>query len=205
MISLLSGVVASARADQVVLDVHGVGFAVAVPAALAQRAHVGAALRLHTHLVVREDALSLYGFEDAGELEVFALLLGVTGVGPRSALGVVSQLSIAQIAEAVANDDEAPLRRVPGIGPKTAKLIVMQLAGKLAPPAPAATGAAAPRDVAAQVVAALVGLGWTERVAADAVATAADQASEGDRSSVPALLRHTLATLGPAQAGVSRG
>lgn len=205
MISLLSGVVASARADQVILDVHGVGYAVAVPAALAQSVHVGSSLRLHTHLVVREDALSLYGFEDAEQLEIFGLLLGVTGVGPKSALGVVSQLSIAQIAEAVASDDEAPLRRVPGVGPKTAKLIVMQLAGKIAAPTPAAPGTAAPTDIVAQVVAALVGLGWSEKVAVEAVTAVAEQADDAERSSVSTLLRHTLAALGPAQAGVPRG
>ena len=87
-------------------------------------------MHLHTNLIVREDALSLFGFETREELIVFALLLGVTGVGPKSALGVLSGLVVAQIAEAVAADDDAPFRRVSGIGPKTAKLIVVAARGQ---------------------------------------------------------------------------
>jgi Holliday junction DNA helicase RuvA len=110
-------------------------------------------------------------------------------------------MSVDQIAQAVADDDDAPFRRVSGIGPKTAKLIVVQLAGKLAPPAAASgsTGSATSPATAGQVVTALVGLGWSERVAADAVETVAADASEADRAQVQALLRLALAHLGPAR------
>lgn len=199
MISSLAGTVAHVDDDSLVIVVGGVGLSVAVVPQLARATHVGQDLHLHTTLIVREDALSLYGFETREELVVFGQLLGVTGVGPKSALGVLASLSVPQIAEAVTSDDDAPFRRVSGIGPKTAKLIVVQLAGKLAPPsaASAPTGTAPAGAVPAQVTQALVGLGWSERVAAEAVAGVAESASDADRASVQALLRLTLAMLGP--------
>lgn len=205
MISSLHGVVLHATSDQVVIDVGGVGFAVAVPADVAHTAVVGEKLLLHTSLIVREDSLSLFGFADRGELEIFGLLISVTGVGPKSALGVLSHLTADQIAEAVTAEDDAPFRRVSGIGPKTAKLIVLQLAGKVqafaAPSKPAAEGGT---DVVTQVAAALVGLGWSEKVAAEAAAQTAAEATDAERASVASLLRRTLALLGPAQGGQAR-
>ncbi|MDQ4212750.1 Holliday junction branch migration protein RuvA [Microbacterium capsulatum] len=199
MISSLRGTVLSATSDSVIVEVGGVGFSVAVPGDVAHTARIGHELRLHTSLIVREDALSLYGFADPTELEVFGHLLGVTGVGPKSALGVLSHLSVDQIASAVADDDDAPFRRVSGIGPKTAKLIVVQLAGKLQPPAATPTKASVDDEVTTQLVAALIGLGWTERVAAEAAERSTADASETERGSVALLLRRTLATLGPAR------
>lgn len=208
MISSLHGTVLSAAVDNVVLDVGGVGFLVFVPGEVAATARVGEQLRLHTSLIVREDAMTLYGFAEAIELEVFGHLLSVTGVGPKSALGVLGHMTVPQIAGAVAADDDAPFRRVSGIGPKTAKLIVVQLAGKLHASvidaaSPAKSGAAP--DIIAQVTAALVGLGWSEKVAAEAAAETAESADDAERTSVPALLRRTLALLGPAQTGGGRG
>jgi Holliday junction DNA helicase RuvA len=199
MISSLRGSVLHVSDDGVIIEVGGVGFSVAVTPQVARMTHVGADLRLHTTLIVREDALSLFGFSEREELEAFGLLLGVTGVGPKSALGVLSSLTVAQIAEAVAAEDDAPFRRVSGIGPKTAKLIVVQLAGKIIAPAGAAPTARADAGVgaiAAQVVQALVGLGWSEKVAAEAVAAVSETAPD---ASVPVLLRRTLAELGPAR------
>ncbi|OZB83844.1 Holliday junction branch migration protein RuvA [Microbacterium sp. 13-71-7] len=205
MISSLRGTVLSASTDSVIIEVGGVGFSVAVPGDVAHTARVGHELRLHTSLIVREDALSLYGFADAAELEVFGHLISVTGVGPKSALGVLSHLSVDQIATAVAADDDAPFRRVSGIGPKTAKLIVVQLTGKLHAPAAAPSAASIPDDISTQLIAALIGLGWSERVAAEAAERSATEASETERGSVALLLRRTLATLGPAQGGAARG
>ena len=201
MISSVRGTAVHVDADAVVVEVGGVGLHVAVTPQVARMTQVGDTLTLHTSLIVREDALSLFGFESREELGVFGLLLGVTGVGPKSALGVLSTLTVPQIADAVAADDDAPFRRVSGIGPKTAKLIVVQLAGKIAVTRPAggAGGAGAGAAIPAQVVQALVGLGWSERVAAEAVDLVAADAADRDRSSVPALLRLTLAALGPAR------
>lgn len=201
MISSLRGRVAHVDDDAVVVDVGGVGLTVHVAPQVVQVSHIGDDVHLHTNLIVREDALTLFGFETREELVVFAQLLGVTGVGPKSALGVLATLTVDQIAEAVAGDDDAPFRRVSGIGPKTAKLIVVQLTGKLAPPRASATGgrADAATAVTTQVVQALVGLGWSERTATEAVASVADEASATDRASVSALLRLTLSVLGPAR------
>jgi Holliday junction DNA helicase RuvA len=200
MISSVRGTVVHLEPDSVVVEVGGVGLAVAVTPQVARAAHVGSAILLHTALIVREDALSLFGFEDREELGVFSQLLGVTGVGPKSALGVLATLTVPQIADAVAADDDAPFRRVSGIGPKTAKLIVVQLAGKIVSTRSATSErSGAVPDVSAQVVQALIGLGWSERIAADAVETVAADAGEADRSSVPSLLRATLAVLGPAR------
>jgi Holliday junction DNA helicase RuvA len=207
MISSLHGTVLTTGVDHVVIEVGGVGFFVYVPGDVAHTTRVGEQLRLHTSLIVREDALTLFGFAEPLELEVFAHLLSVTGVGPKSALGVLGHLTVDQIAAAVADDDDAPFRRVSGIGPKTAKLIVVQLAGKLKAPSPRAAVSAAGggTDILTQLTAALVGLGWSEKVANEAAAETADAASDADRQSVSALLRQALAALGPANAGASRG
>jgi Holliday junction DNA helicase RuvA len=200
MISSVRGTVVHIEQDAVVVEVGGVGLAVAVTPQVARAAHLGEPLLLHTHLIVREDALALFGFEEREQLVVFTQLLGVTGVGPKSALGVLATLTVPQIADAVGADDDAPFRRVSGIGPKTAKLIVVQLAGKIVATRPAAArGGDSAHAVPAQVVQALVGLGWSERVAAEAVESVAGDASESDRATVPALLRLTLSVLGPAR------
>ena len=201
MISSLRGSVVHVDADSVVLEVGGVGLSVAVTPQITHALHVGDALHLHTSLIVREDALSLFGFETREELSVFALLLGVTGVGPKSALGILATLSVSQIADAVASDDDAPFRRVSGIGPKTAKLIVVQLAGKILASTSTAGGGRAQGSagISVQVVQALVGLGWSERTASEAVASVVEEAVDADRASVPALLRLTLSMLGPAR------
>ena len=136
MISSLRGRAVHVDTDSLVVEVGGVGLTVAVTPHVAHATNVGDEVHLHTNLIVREDALSLFGFESRDELIVFTQLLSVTGVGPKSALGVLAALSVAQIAEAVGADDDAPFRRVSGIGPKTAKLIVVQLAGKVVAPRP---------------------------------------------------------------------
>jgi Holliday junction DNA helicase RuvA len=201
MISSVRGTVLSAAGGLAVVEVGGVGLAVQVTPAHALTLRIGDEARIHTALIVREDDLSLYGFATPDELVVFDLLRGVSGVGPKSALGVLATLSPEQVAQAVAAEDDAPFRKVSGIGPKTAKLIAVSLAGKLAPVAAAAAvpAGAAGADVTAAVVGALVGLGWNEKVAAQAVDEAAGEATDADRASVQVLLRLALARLGPQQ------
>ncbi|AYG04964.1 Holliday junction branch migration protein RuvA [Gryllotalpicola protaetiae] len=204
MISSLRGTVLRASGAELVIEVAGVGYLVSVTPEHALALRVGDEALVHTALIVREDALSLFGFEDVERLDVFQLLLGVNGVGPKSALGVLSALTPDQIARAVQSDDDAVFRKVSGIGPKTAKLIVVQLAGKLHVVAPAAAAPAAKQKttVGDDVRVALVGLGWPEKVAADAVAEVlaelGDAAADATAASVPALLRRALAVLGPA-------
>ncbi|MDE0545524.1 Holliday junction branch migration protein RuvA [Microbacterium sp. C7(2022)] len=206
MISSLRGTVAHVDSDAVVVEVGGVGLLVAVTSQFARQVHVGDVVLVHTTLVVREDSLSLFGFSTRDELAVFTLLLSVTGVGPKSALGVLSTLTVPQISDAVAGDDDAPFRRVSGIGPKTAKLIVVQLAGKIAAPAATANGNVGGRaELAPQVVQALVGLGWSERVAVEAVDGVIESTADLTTHSVPSLLRLTLAALGPQRTESLRG
>ncbi|MCL2516778.1 MAG: Holliday junction branch migration protein RuvA, partial [Microbacteriaceae bacterium] len=172
MISSLRGVVLRATGAELVIEVGGVGYLVNVTPEHALTLRVGDEAFVHTYLIVREDALTLYGFLDAEQLEVFELLLGVNGVGPKSALGVLAVLTPDQVAAAVQADDDAAFRKVSGIGPKTAKLITVQLAGKLhavAPTAAAKPKATAARTVADDVRIALIGLGWPEKTAAGAV------------------------------------
>lgn len=203
MISSLRGRVLHLDSEQVIVEVGGVGFSVAVTPQIIRDVHLGDEIVLHTNLIVREDALSLFGFREREELTVFGQLLSVSGVGPKSALGVLSALSVAQIVEAVNAEDDAPFRRVSGIGPKTAKLIVVQLAGKLHPSAaalPAGAGAGAgPSSTTAQLTAALIALGWNERTSVQIAADVVAAASASERSSVPVLLRSALAQLGPAR------
>jgi Holliday junction DNA helicase RuvA len=205
VISSLRGTVLLAAGSTVVIDVGGVGYSVQVTPAHALSLRVGAEATLLTSLVVREDSLSLFGFPGRDELHVFELLVGVTGVGPKSAMGVLAALDPAAIAAAVAGEDDAAFRRVSGIGPKTAKLIVLQLAGKIVvTSAPASRSAPAAGGVQSSVLAALVGLGWSERAAAQAVDEVLAE-SNGQTDSVPAVLRLALGRLGPAQpSGVAR-
>lgn len=201
MISSLRGTVLSASGGTAIIEVGGVGFAVQLTPDHVLSLRVGEEAFLHTSLIVREDALQLFGFADREQLEVFELLNGVSGVGPKSAIGVLSVLSPDEIAEAVSADDDAPFRKVSGIGPKTAKLIVLSLTGKIAVirrPARATKAAAAPSSVSDSVLVALMGLGWPEKVAAEAVTEVVADTDEAQRDSVQTLLRLTLGRLGPA-------
>ena len=200
MISSLRGTVLRASGAELVIEVAGVGYLVSVTPEHALSLRVGEEALVHTALIVREDALSLFGFHDAEQLEVFQLLLGVNGVGPKSALGVLSVMTPDQIAAAVQNDDDAAFRKVSGIGPKTAKLIVVSLTGKLfAPAKPVQTVAQIPKtQVSDSVVIALVGLGWAEKTANDVIRELIDETPETERDTVQALLRLALSRLGPA-------
>ncbi|WP_167050869.1 Holliday junction branch migration protein RuvA [Salinibacterium sp. ZJ77] len=195
MISSVRGIVLHAGVGHVVVEVGGIGLRIAVTPALALSMRTGSEAALHTALIVREDDMSLFGFASRDELEIFDILRGVSGVGPKSALGVLAQLSPDEIARAVTAEDDAPFRKVSGIGPKTAKLLVVSLAGKIV--APAATASAPVVSSAdTDVVAALVGLGWPERTATTTLDDIRAGAGGGDLDA-QALLRLALARLGP--------
>ncbi|QEO10150.1 Holliday junction branch migration protein RuvA [Protaetiibacter larvae] len=196
MISSLRGRVLHVTGGSAIIEVGGVGMSVAVTPAHALELRAGSEAFVHTALIVREDELSLFGFATREQLELFELLRSVSGVGPKSALGVLAQLSPDEIAGAVAAEDDAPFRKVSGIGPKTAKLITVSLSGKLQAPTPASRVRAAAPD--ADVVAALVGLGWAERTAVAVVAELLAELGESAPREVPALLRLALTRLGPA-------
>ncbi len=135
MIALVAGDVAVRRPDHVVLETSGgVGYRLAVSAeTLRQVPAVGRAVSLHTHLVVRDDALQLYGFASEEERDLFLLLLGVQGVGPKVALGVLSGGPPRDLVSALAAGDVARLQAVPGVGKRTAERIVVELREKVVP------------------------------------------------------------------------
>lgn len=198
MIASLRGTLVARAGARVVIDVSGVGYAVTVTERHVRELLIGDTVRVHTALVVREDDMSLFGFADEIELGLFELLRTVSGVGPRSALGVLGHMTPDQIAQAISTDDDAPFRAVSGIGPKTAKLIVVTLAGKLA--APVVAAAATPgvsTEVATSLVAALTGLGWPERTALDAAKQVVEADPDAAQTGLPVLLRRALSMLGP--------
>jgi Holliday junction DNA helicase RuvA len=160
MISTLLGEIASLEEDSVVVLLGGVGLRVYVPAPLKERLRIGAPIQLQTHLVVREDSLTLYGFESAEERDLFQLLLSVSGIGPRTALATLSALPPDSIKRAVFNEESDILSRVPGIGKKTAQRIILALQDKLTPE-DVLTRAAALDDIDSEVLAALTALGYS--------------------------------------------
>lgn len=205
MISSVRGNVLAIAGPAVIIEVGGVGLAVQVTPQHALSLRVGNEASLRTALIVREDDLSLYGFANADELTVFDALRGVTGVGPKSAMGVLAAMTPGEIAQAVAREDDSAFRKVSGIGPKTAKLIVVSLAGKLAiAPTSSPSTASTAQGIEQSVLVALVGLGWNERAAGQALEEAVAGATESERESVPALLRLALTRLGPALQGSGR-
>ena len=132
MIALLSGEVAVRRADHVVVSCSGVGYRMAVSGeTLRQVPAVGRPVTLHTHLVVRDDAISLYGFATEAERDLFLLLIGVQSVGPKVALAVLSGGSPRELLAAITAGDAAKLQAVPGIGKRTAERIIVELREKV--------------------------------------------------------------------------
>ncbi|MCC7207309.1 MAG: Holliday junction branch migration protein RuvA [Anaerolineae bacterium] len=160
MIDMLTGQIARLDKDAVVVMVGGVGFRVIVPKTVFELVHgPGDVVTLHTHLKVSEDALTLFGFATEEERAVFDVLISVSGVGPRTAVGILSTLSIDQLRSAVGREEPAILTRVPGIGKKTAEKIVFELKTKLrADGLPEIT---AMSDADADVIAALTALGYS--------------------------------------------
>lgn len=161
MIASISGTIQFIGRDHLVVKVGGVGVRVFVPkSVLEDVGGVGRSIALHTHLLVREQDLSLFGFESADDLQLFEVLLGVTGVGPKVALAILSTLSPELIKNAIAREETAVLQRVPGIGKKTAERIMFQLRDKL--DLATATTAVLPfSDVDGDVIDLLTGLGFS--------------------------------------------
>jgi holliday junction DNA helicase RuvA len=131
MIASLNGEVIAADNESVVVSVGGIGLRVFVTPAVRSQYRTGENIFLHTYLVVREDALSLYGFERVDERDFFLLLLGVNGVGPRMALGILSILSVDAVRRAVQSEQPEIFGRVPGVGKKTGQKIILHLQGKV--------------------------------------------------------------------------
>lgn len=160
MIASLHGQVVQIEDNALVIEMGGLGLRVLVPQPLLGRARVGETLLLQTHLIVREDALTLYGFENTTDRRLFHLLLGVDGVGPKAALSVLSTLDADIVSRAVFNEQEEILNRVPGIGKKTAQKIILSLHDRLKPVS-SLEQLASLTDVDSEVMAALTALGYS--------------------------------------------
>ena len=159
MIAALQGDILSISSDSLVVRVGGLGFKVFVANALIQQAHPGDPLSLHTFLVVREDSLSLYGFETENERDFFILLLGVNGVGPRTALAILSTLTVDTIRRAVLSEQADVFSRVTGVGKRNAQKILLGLQGKVS--AGSGDGLMPFEDTDTGVIEALTGLGYS--------------------------------------------
>ena len=160
MIATLRGEVTQIEDNALIVEVGGVGLRVFVPAPLRGRMKTGEAVLLYTHLVVREDALTLYGFENQSDRDLFNMLLGVDGVGPKVSLSVLSTLNLDTVQRAVFNEESEILSRVPGVGKKTAQKIVLYLHDRLRP-TDALAKVAALSDKDSEVLAALTSLGYS--------------------------------------------
>lgn len=160
MIATLRGEITQIEENALVIEVGGIGIRTYVPAALKERLSVGEKIFLYTHFVLREDAMSLYGFETRTERDLYTLLLGVNRVGPKLALAILSSLSPDTVKRAVFNEEFEILNRVPGVGKKTAQRIVLSLQDKLKP-LDTFSEVAAMSDTDSEVLAALTALGYS--------------------------------------------
>jgi holliday junction DNA helicase RuvA len=197
VIAYLRGRISDKQPNRIVIDVNGVGYDVSVPLStfygLGDRG-TEVALRIHTH--VREDALALFGFATALELALFERLIGISGIGPKLALAVLSGIEPADLVRAIERADVARLTSIPGVGKKTSERIVIELKDRLprvpAEAASTAAGAAEPSALRDDVLSALVNLGYHRPLAEKAVAAAVQATPDGDFERT---LKHALREL----------
>lgn len=202
MIAFVRGQVTATRPGEVVIDVGGIGLTLQCTPSTAAAVDVGDDAQLPASLVVREESLTLFGFADEDERQVFELLQTASGIGPRLAQAMLAVHAPNDLRRAVATEDLVALTRVPGIGKKGAQRIVVELADKLGPPTGGASAPAAPQRVAgtngwqAQVHAALLSLGWTGRDADAAIEQISPSVGDGfDPVDMPTLLKAALRSL----------
>ncbi|MDI3384141.1 Holliday junction branch migration protein RuvA [Xenophilus aerolatus] len=193
MIGKLTGTLSERNPPQVVIDCHGVGYEVDVPmSTFYNLPQVGEKVSLLTHFVVREDAQILYGFGSTDERAAFRQLIKIAGVGPRTALGVLSGMSVNELAQAVSLQEAGRLVKIPGIGKKTAERLLLELKGKLGDALGASAGAAQPAsDAQADILQALVALGYSDKEAAATLKTLPKDVgvSEGIKLALKALAK----------------
>ncbi|MFZ4652100.1 MAG: Holliday junction branch migration protein RuvA [Rubrivivax sp.] len=191
MIGRITGTLAQKSPPQVLVDAHGVGYEIDVPmSTFYNLPAVGAQVTLLTHFVVREDAQQLFGFLTPAERGTFRELVKISGVGPRTALSILSGLSVDELTQAIAQQDAARLVKVPGIGRKTAERLLLELKGRIG--TDLAPSSIAPQDDAqADIVQALVALGYSDRDARAALKALPAQVgvSEGIKLALKALNR----------------
>ena len=167
MITHLTGKLAEKHPPQITIDVNGVGYELEVSMqTFYQLPNIGESIHIHTQLIVREDAHLLFGFAGKAERATFRQLLKVSGIGAKTALGILSALTADELAAAIAQEDIKRLSAAPGIGKKTAERMILELRGKLAPTSGEATGLfAATPDASEDIISTLLALGYNEREA----------------------------------------
>ena len=170
MIGKLTGTLLEKNPPQILLDCHGVGYEVDVPmSTFYNLPATGEKVALLTHFVVREDAQILYGFATSPEREAFRQLIKISGVGPRTALSVLSGMSVGDLAQAISAQDSGRIIKVPGIGKKTAERLLLELKGKLGADLNLTSGGPAQSDVQSDIQQALMALGYSDKDAAAAL------------------------------------
>jgi Holliday junction DNA helicase RuvA len=166
MIGRIHGTLITISAPKLLIDCHGVGYEVDVPmSTLYQLPAVGQVITLLTHFHVREDQQQLFGFATEAERNAFRSLIKISGVGARTALAVLSGMSVGELIQAIASQDPGALVRVPGIGKKTAERLLLELKGKLAPDLGISQNAYGKPDTTSEVIQALVSLGYSDKEA----------------------------------------
>ena len=181
MIGRIEGKLLEKNPPLILVDVHGVGYEISVPmSTFYNLSDAGKNVVLLTHFVVREDAQLLYGFLTAAERSAFRELIKVSGIGARTALSVLSGLSVDALCQAVTQQDTAALTRVPGIGKKTAERLVLELKGKLGADLGGLVSTAGASSAKSDVISALIALGYSEREATAAVRKLPDDISVSD-------------------------
>ena len=200
MIGYLAGVIRSKVSPVVLLEVNGIGYEVQLPESSFERLpELGEELQMYTHVQVRDDSHALFGFLQQFERDIFRILLKIQGIGPRSAISILSELTLEDIVACARLNDPKVLEKVPGIGAKTAKRLIIDLRDKVSefPEFFATDGVGdvsgdSVADNIRDVVDALAALGFTKREANAAVETV-----RGETQSTDELLRLALASLGP--------
>ena len=198
MISTLRGVPQQVNLNNAVIEVGGFGMLIQATPQTLSTLQVGREALVHTSMVVREDSMTLFGFASGDEREVFEVLTGVSGIGPRTGLAILSVHTPEEVRIAASTKDTKAFTKVSGIGPKGAERIVLELNGKLVPTgAPVPAGSPAAPTWEPQVLEALTGLGWTEKDANKALEALAKNDPEiVATGSVPEILRAVLRSLG---------
>jgi Holliday junction DNA helicase RuvA len=195
MIASVAGQVAAIGADVAVVEVGGVGLALHCAPATLSALRIGQQARLAATLIVREDSLTLFGFADDEEKHLFELLLTASGVGPRIAQAALSVHSPDVLRSAISSGDTSTLTQVPGIGKKGAERIVLELRDKVGAPSPLPVQGGRPQAWTEQVRQGLIGLGWSQMQADQAVSQVA-QTIDGTTPPVPVLLKQAIRLLG---------
>ncbi len=195
MIARITGNLISKEPASVVIDVHGVGYRAFIPlSSFYGLPDTGNQVSLHIHTHVREDAILLYGFLTQREKELFLALIAVSGIGPKVALAIISGLPAEELADAIARGDQKKISTIPGVGPKTAARVVLELKDKVAALGAVDNGPClAPGRQRDEAVSALVNLGYKKNMAEDAVKKIC--AAQGDDMAIEALIKEALKIL----------